>query len=116
MREAFVQVYREVGRRGCAAAHYRLSGPGNWPRFCVIRLPDGWRLVLSFPEVDTVVFLVLDRHDNRTDPYAFLEEAFDLPGRAGQVKPACCGDDGGPPLTEDQDLMAAIDQLVRRRF
>ncbi|WP_449062072.1 hypothetical protein [Planomonospora algeriensis] len=66
--------------------------------------------------MDTVVFLVLDRHDNRTDPYAFLEEAFDLPGRAGQVKPACCGDDGGPPLTEDQDLMAAIDQLVRRRF
>lgn len=122
VREAFVQVHREVARRGCAAAHYRLSGPGNWPRFCVIRLSDGWRLVISFPEVDTVLFLLLEKHDNRTDPYAFLEEAFGLPGRAGHraetahAKPSCCGDDGGPPLIEDQGLMAAIEQIVRRRF
>ncbi|MEU4411261.1 hypothetical protein AB0F88_42715 [Streptosporangium sp. NPDC023963] len=121
VREAFVRVHEEVARRGCAAAHYRLSGPGNWPRFCVIRLSDGWRLVVSFPEVDTVLFLLLERHDNRTDPYAFLEEAFDLPGRAGHraetahAKPSCCGDDSGPPLTEDQGLMAAIEQIARRR-
>src|SRR5262245_8701000 len=76
VREAFVQVHRDTAQRGCAAAHYRLSGPDNWPRFCVVQLPESWRLVMSFPEVDTVAFLILDKHDNRTDPYIVLEEAF----------------------------------------
>ncbi|XVQ84163.1 hypothetical protein ACQP2K_35910 [Microbispora siamensis] len=121
VREAFVQVHRNAAQRGCAAAHYRLSGPGNWPRFCVVQLPESWRLVMSFPEVDTIAFLILDKHDNRTDPYVFLEDAFNLPDRSGhgagrtQSKPACCNDKNDPPLAEDVELMAAIDQIVRNR-
>ncbi|MFC4057226.1 hypothetical protein ACFOWE_02910 [Planomonospora corallina] len=115
-----MHVHRDAAQRGCAAAHYRLSGPGNWPRFCVVRLPENWRLVMAFPEVDTIAFLILNRHDNRTDPYAFLEEAFGLPDRSGhgagrtQPKPSCCNDTDEPPLAEDAELMAAIDQIVRR--
>ncbi|MEV7964362.1 hypothetical protein AB0O34_00040 [Sphaerisporangium sp. NPDC088356] len=121
VKEAFVHVHRDTAQRGCAAAHYRLSGPGDWPRFCVVQLPEGWRLVMSFPEMDTVAFLVLDKHDNNTDPYAFLEKSFGLPDRSGhgagraQPKPACCNDMSAPPLAEEADLMAAIDQIVRHR-
>ncbi|MEW1842448.1 hypothetical protein AB0392_31270 [Nonomuraea angiospora] len=121
VRQAFVAVHRDIAERGCVAAHYRLSGPGHWPRFCVVQLPESWRLVMSFPEIDTVAFLVLDKHDNRTDPYTFLENAFNLPDRSGhgagrgQAKPACCSDVNSPPLADDAELMSAIDEIVRSR-
>jgi hypothetical protein len=121
VREAFVHVHRDAAQRGCGAAHYRLSGSDNWPKFCVVQLPENWRLVVSFPDVETVTFLILDKHDNRHDPYSFLAEAFALPDRAGhsagraQPKPACCHDQDDPPLVGDAELMTAIDQIVRNR-
>ncbi|MEU9830508.1 hypothetical protein AB0D67_03105 [Streptosporangium sp. NPDC048047] len=121
VREAYVHVHRDAAQRGCSAAHYRLSGPGNWPRFCVVQLPESWRLIMSFPEIDTAAFVLLEQHDNRTDPYAFLGDAFGLPDRAGhgagrsRPKPACCEDKDDPPLVEDEELMAAIDQIIQNR-
>lgn len=54
---------------GCLAATYRLSGPGEWPRFCVYKFTTrSYRLVMEFPAVDEVSLLVLMQHDNRNDP------------------------------------------------
>ena len=80
---AYADKYTALQARGCAAADYRLSGAGAWPRFCVIDLGAGYKLVLAFQDEQTVVLVHLDQHDQRTDPYAWLEEAFGLPDRSG---------------------------------
>ena len=83
VRAAYADKYTALQTRGCAAADYRLSGAGAWPRFCVIDLGAGYKLVLAFQDEQTVVLVHLDQHDQRTDPYAWLEEAFGLPDRSG---------------------------------
>lgn len=69
--------------QGCRAATYRLSGPGEWPRYCVYRCAArSYRLVMEFPTPDEISLLVLMPHDNHSDPAAppLPPEAADLLG------------------------------------
>lgn len=118
VRSAYADKYTALQKHGCAAADYRLSGAGAWPRFCVINLGSGYKLVLAFQDEHTVVLAHLDRHDQRTDPYAWLEEAFGLPDRSGHGggqgnRVGCCADDGSPPV--DQDLAEALQSILYSR-
>jgi hypothetical protein len=118
VRAAYTDKYIALQARGCAAADYRLSGSGAWPRFCVIDLGAGYKLVLAFQDEQTVVLVHLDQHDQRTDPYAWLEEAFGLPDRSGHGggrgnRVGCCADDGSPPV--DHDLADALASILGSR-
>ena len=101
VRTAYVAAYRELQARGCAAAGYRLIGPGDWPRFCVRALPHVWRLVMDFPAIDEVRRPILEPHTDATDPYQRLADLLGVdraPGAAGTgLKPGCCSDHGAPP-------------------
>ena len=61
---------------------------------------------MEFPAVDEVSLLVLMQHDNRNDPAAWLVERYDLPPvtRLSSWRdtryPACCEDEGDPPLSD----------------
>jgi len=101
VRTAYVAAYRELQARSCAAAGYRLIGPGDWPRFCVRALPHVWRLVMDFPAIDEVRRPILEPHTDATDPYQRLADLLGVdraPGAAGTgLKPGCCSDHGAPP-------------------
>lgn len=99
VRRAFAQAYRDLGARGCAAADYRLSGPGEWPRHCVKILPWGWKLVMDFPAQDEVRVLILEPHDNHSDPYSTLARILGVERAPGldSGKPPCCDPEGLPP-------------------
>lgn len=91
--------------QGCRAATYRLSGPGEWPRYCVYRFAArSYRLVMEFPTPDEISLLVLMPHDNHSDPAAWLVERYGLPPvedlRAWRTmrNPECCADSAAPPL------------------
>ena len=43
VRSAYADKYTALQARGCAAADYRLSGAGDWPKFCVIDLGAAFR-------------------------------------------------------------------------
>lgn len=118
VRNAYVDAYEDFGRRGCEAASYRLNGPDEWPRFCVKILPRNYRLVVIFPESNLARFILLEEHTNTADPYEWIEETFDLPGRenrgagaAGKV--SCCSDRADPP--DGAVLAALLDELTRQR-
>ena len=118
VRIAYADAYEEFQSRGCEAGSYRLSGPGDWPRFCVRRLPRNYRLVVIFPEADLVRFILLEPHSDGSDPYAWLEEVFGLAGRANREelperKPSCCSDRSDPP--GGAALAALLDELARQR-
>lgn len=102
VRRAFTQAYRELSELGCSSADYRLSGPGQWPRHCVKKLPWGWKLVMDFPSDDEVRLLVLEPHDNRNDPYSTLAEILGVERTPGLDvgKPPCCDPDGQPPAAK----------------
>jgi hypothetical protein len=90
----------ELGRSGCAAAHYRLSGDGV-ERICVRRLRDNWRMVLSFPASDEVAIVLVGPHERENpdlDIYMRLYAALgiEVPD-AEHRRPACCCD-GAPPV------------------
>ena len=105
VKDEFRVLVRALRSSGCRAATYRLSGPGEWPRFCVYRFAArSFRLVMEFPAHDEVALLVLMRHDNRNDPAAWLRERYGLP-RITDLShwrpvraPACCDDALAPPL------------------
>lgn len=78
---------------------YRLSGPGEFPRFCVLTLPRNWKLVMDFPSSAEVRLLVLLPHDRDSDPYRVLSELMGVERAPGlKDKPGCCGQGGEPPL------------------
>ena len=80
----------------------------------MIDVGSGYKLVLAFQDRRTVVLAHLDRHDQRTDPYACLQEAFGLPDRTGQGnRVGCRDDDGTPPV--DHDLAEALQSILGSR-
>lgn len=103
VKDAYKDAVRALRQGGCAAAHYRLSGPERWPHFCAIRLPRGYRLVMTFPHPAEVVLEVLHPHTQRDDPARILVELFDLPPVEDlsvwrdERDPPCCNQDGTAP-------------------
>lgn len=103
VKDAYKDAVRALRKRGCAAADKRLSGPVPWPHFCSMRLPRGYRLVMTFPYPDEVVLELLHPHTQRDDPARLLVELFDLPAVddlsdwRDEKEPPCCKPDGTPP-------------------
>lgn len=103
VKDGYKDAVRALREAGCAAAHYRLSGPTPWPHYCVIRLARGWRLVMTFPYPDEVELVLLHQHTNARDPAAVLVEAFGLPPVEDlsvwrdERDPMCCEPDGTAP-------------------
>ncbi len=55
VRTGITSAYTRLEAKGCAAASYRLSGAGEHPRYCVVKLPRNWRLSIEFPALDEVL-------------------------------------------------------------
>lgn len=107
VKDGYKQAVVALRQHGCKAADYRLSGPGDWPRYCVTRLARGWRLVMQFPAPDEVLLSLLQAHTNVSDPAAGLQERYGLPP-IGDVSPwrderdpVCCDDEAAPPCWEE---------------
>ena len=106
VKDGYKEAVRALRRSGCAAAHYRLSGPTPWPSFCALRLARGYRLVMTFPHPREVVLELLHPHTQRSDPAAVLVELFDLPpvqdlaAWRDDRDPPCCREDGSAPVPE----------------
>ncbi len=117
---AYVEFLRDLAARGCEALHYRLTG-NVVERICSRHLRDRYRALVCFPAEGRAVILLVGEHDGR-DPsrnmYALLYRMLDLPTPEGErTKPACCSDDGDPPV--DAELLdqfeAKIKELRRLR-
>ena len=119
VRHAYVDAYRAPEREGCRAANYRLSGEGEWPAFCVLTLPSGWRMVIDFPEESEIRVLLLVPHDEATDPYSLLAQALGVTRTPGvQNKPPCCDSEGPPPPASsliESELRAVMPKQRRLR-
>ena len=80
-------------------------------------LPHSFRLIMMFRDDIDIILVVLERHDNHSDPYAVLEEMFDLPIPEGEHrsggKPECCSDSANPPTSVD--LIHVVDILIGTR-
>jgi hypothetical protein len=81
VRHAYADLYVRLRELGCEVAGYRLAGPGDWPRFCVAKLPHGDRLIMAFRTADEIVLVDLEPHTNRVDPYQWLETVLALDER-----------------------------------
>ena len=127
VKDGYTAAVLALRQRGCAAADYRLSGPGQWPRFCVIRLRRGWRLVMEFPQPDEVLLVLLEPHNNDNDPAVGLAERYNLPpiddlsAWRDERDPPCCTDASAPPgwpalaelvssVNRDQPSATTVDQ------
>lgn len=101
--KAVNQKLRELQRRGCAVADYRLSG-ADVEHICIVRLPRRNRMVVAFPAEEEVAILLVGPH-NETNPevnvYTRLYESLDIEVPADERrKPPCCAD-GQPPVDAD---------------
>ncbi len=110
----FSEAVRDFAHRGCAAAHYRLTG-GVVEHICCRHLYGSWRLLAAFPDDHTVVVLDVAEHTNRqdTDVYLRLFEVLNIEPPAGpRTKPPCCGPNGVPPI--EPDLLGGLSVLAKR--
>lgn len=127
VKSAFKAAVLALRQDGCRAADYRLSGPGEWPRFCAMRLPRLFRLILDFPQPDEVRLLVLEAHTNDNNPTETLAVLMGLSdiGDLGAWKPddgepACCDDEAAPPGWPElaqavAEAVTSMDGLPRQR-
>lgn len=93
-RHAVNEHIKELGRRGCAAAGYALSGDDPWPRLCSKHVGP-YRVIVSFPEDGAVAVMKIAKHDDTTDPYVELAREIGLEVSTDErTKPPCC--DGTP--------------------
>lgn len=96
---------RALAHEGCRVAGYSLSGDDPWPKLCSKHI-DAWRVIVAFPDQDTVAVVSVAPHTDEVDPYAVLAElgGFSV-STAERTKPPCCAD--GVPLI-DVDLVDRI--------
>jgi mRNA-degrading endonuclease RelE of RelBE toxin-antitoxin system len=102
---------QDLVAEGCRAASYALSGPHPWPSMCSTHI-DGWRVICTFPDDETVAILRVCPHDDTTDPYAEIANDLGIAvSVAERTKPPCC--EGGVP-TPPGDLLDALDAAFAR--
>lgn len=102
-RAAWKQKLKQLETQGCAAAAYRLTGPVI-ERICCIHLYGSCRALVCFPSANEVVVLLVAEHreSRALDVYRLLYSLLDLEEPTGsRDKPACCDDDGDPPVDPD---------------
>lgn len=115
-RKSFDAFIAELGRRGCAAMHYRLSGNPPVGRLCSVHLRGSWRAIVAFEEPDRAWIVLVGEHleEPHRSVYELLYRLVDHvpePGE-GRRKPPCCGDEGEPQLV-DLDVVDALSARVR---
>lgn len=99
----------DLERRGCAAAHYRLSGEReDFGHICSVHLMRDWRMLVGFPEPDEVCVLIVGRHTR--GPSSVYRRLYLLLGVDEPVgernKPPCCQPAGESPI--DAELVARL--------
>ncbi len=110
----FSEAVIDFAHRGCAAAHYRLTGEVV-EHVCCRHLYGSWRLLAAFPDDRTVVVLDVAQHTNKRDTDVYLR-LFDIlnieqPARP-RTKPPCCTPNAEPPI--DADLLEGLSVLAKR--
>lgn len=108
-----------LGREGCAAADYRLSGESA-DRFCVVHLMRDWRMVVGFPAPIEVAVLLIGRHvrGSSIDVYTRFYRGLGIGVPSAQrKKPPCCDEAGMAPVDTDavERIAAGTKRLAQGR-
>lgn len=117
LRPALTQIVERLGREGCRAAGYALSGEPPWPHLCAVHF-DGWRVIVAFPAADEVAIVKVAPHDQANDPYREIADELRVPVSTDErTKPPCCDPQGEPPVDAAvvEQLDAAFSKLTRRQ-
>ncbi len=103
-----------LGKRGCAAANYRLAGSqSDVGRICVVKLSRDRRLILGFSADNEVAVLLIEQH--LRGARSVYQRLYRLLGVSEppdeRNKPPCC-ENGMPPV--DSDLVQRIIANAKR--
>lgn len=122
-RRAYDSWLADLRSNGCAAMGYRMHGE-LVERLCVKHLGRNLRAIVAFPSPISATIVLLGPHDDKSplaDVYTQLYELAGItPPEGNRTKPACCGDDGGPPegsevASELADRIHLLAKARRRR-
>jgi mRNA-degrading endonuclease RelE of RelBE toxin-antitoxin system len=119
-RRSFDAAIERLAAEGCKAGDYRLTGEGI-EHICSVHVYGRHRILVCFPEEDSVVVLVAGEHlrdSPELDVYRALYRLLGLPEPSAQrTKPPCCDEAGQAPI--DSELLdrfrAGAKALTRRR-
>jgi len=99
-RKSYEDFERELRRRGCKVAGYRLLAGerAGYSEYCCKPLVEHWRVITTF-EPGVAVVAALGRHDEQGF-YAALAHTLEIDavGQGRKHKPGCCGEAGWPSI------------------
>jgi hypothetical protein len=121
--DAFRAFVLDLGRQGCAALAYRLSGQTPIDHVCVKHLRADLRVTVVFESIDVAWILLVGRHvddDPTLDVYAELYRVLgqEPEADAGRTKPPCSDEvEKLPPVLGDlaDAILASATQVRRTR-
>jgi hypothetical protein len=116
-RKSFDAAVQRLASEGCKAGDYRLTGE-EIDHICSVQLYGHHRALVCFPDVESVVVLLVGEHlrdDPKLDVYLSLYRLLELPEpSAKRTKPPCCDEVGKAPV--DSELLERFqDQADRLR-